>query len=123
MIDESAFKQHIVSSTAVMMPANAERNRTNLKLYPLEALAKFPSVIYDDMGSADLTAAMSEKTLYWLNERLKSTDKRTVVTTNLTIDELKEREGRIYSRLCQDAVFVAMGGSDRRQKSAKFVQV
>lgn len=49
MIDESEFKQHIVSSTAVMMPANAERNRTNLKMYPLEALAKFPSVIYDDM--------------------------------------------------------------------------
>ncbi|MFB0964318.1 MAG: hypothetical protein QMC36_01215 [Patescibacteria group bacterium] len=51
---------------------------------------------------------MSEKTLYWLNERLKSEDKRTVVTTNLTIDELKEREARIYSRLCQDAVFVVM---------------
>lgn len=108
MIDESEFKQHIVSSTAVMMPANAERNRTNLKMYPLEALAKFPSVIYDDMGVADLTAALCEKTLYWLNARINSPGKRTVVTTNLTLEDLKARESRIYSRLCQDAVFVVM---------------
>ncbi|MFZ3233658.1 MAG: hypothetical protein WA194_09350 [Patescibacteria group bacterium] len=107
-IDEPTFKQHVVSNTAVMIPQGVSVTAATLPLYPLEALAKFPSVFYDDMGSADLTAALSEKTLYWLNERIKSKTKRTVITTNLTLEELEKRESRIFSRLCEGAVIVVM---------------
>lgn len=73
----------------------------SVKGFPLEALARYPRVIYDDIGTVELSEAYIEKTLYWLNERAKSKEKRTVFTTNLTIEELEKREKRIFSRIVE----------------------
>ncbi len=92
---------------------------TSVRSYPLEALSRCPSVIYDDLGTVELSEAYIEKTLYWINERAKSEKKRTVVTTNLTIRELEAREKRIFSRLCENAVILQMAGRDRRKTNTR----
>ena len=36
----------------------------SVRSYPLEALSRCPSVIYDDLGTVELSEAYIEKTLY-----------------------------------------------------------
>ena len=72
-------------------------------------LSRVPTVIYDDIGTVELSEAYIEKTLYWLNERAKSPNKRTVFTTNLTLEELKNREKRIFSRIIENAAIIQVG--------------
>lgn len=105
-MDEPTFKQHIVAGNARLM--KPEEFGISVKSYPLEALSRCQTVIYDDLGTVELSEAYIEKTLYWINERAKSLQKRTVITTNLTIEELESREKRIFSRLCENAVILQM---------------
>jgi DNA replication protein DnaC len=116
-IDEPTFKQHIVAGNARLM--KPEEFGVSVKSYPLEALSKCQSVIYDDLWTVELSEAYIEKTLYWINERSKSKNKRTVITTNLTIQELETRERRIFSRLCENAVILQMLWKDRRKNTTR----
>jgi DNA replication protein DnaC len=73
----------------------------------LEALSKFPIIVYDDYGTADLTSAYIEKMLYWINRRLEK-GLKTIITTNLTFKQFEERERRIASRLLENSVLLEM---------------
>lgn len=118
-IDEPEFKQQIVSGGARLR--NPDEWSANLKTFPLEALAKFWAVIYDDYGTADLSPAYIEKMLYWINRRL---DKglKTIITTNLTFKQFEEREKRIASRLMENGVLMEITGKDRRKKETKIIK-
>jgi DNA replication protein DnaC len=118
-IDEPEFKQQIVSGGARLR--NPDEWGAWLKTFPLEALAKFWNVIYDDYGTADLSPAYIEKMLYWINRRI---DKglKTIITTNLTFKQFEEREKRIASRLMENGVLMEMSGKDRRKKETKIIK-
>ena len=114
---ESEFKQNIVAQRAWLMPAEMNRSEHNIRNHPIEALSRFEYVIYDDYGVADLSPAYIEKTLYWLDHRQKpfwDRPKKTIFTTNLTIDELKTREERIASRILEKCHVFVLDGPDRR---------
>ena len=125
-IDEPHFKQHIVAGNARLR--SPEEYSCWLDFFPLEAIAKYPSVIYDDIGSVDCNETYIEKTLYWLNERLKRKDAngkpfRTVITTNLSVDQLEAREKRIFSRIMENCVIITMGWHDRRELNTRAISV
>lgn len=119
-MSEAKWKQHIVSGTWSLMPAEMNRSTFNVTNHPLEALSRFENVFYDDVGVADLSPAYIEKTLYWLDERRKpfwDRNKKTIFTTNLTLEELRWREERIASRILDHCHVFILDGPDRRQES------
>lgn len=118
-IDEAEFKQQIVSWWARLK--SPEEWSSNIQTFPLEALAKLQTVIYDDYWTADLTPAYIEKMLYWINRRLEKWLK-TIITTNLTFTQFEERERRIASRFLQNAILIEMTGKDRRKKETIIIK-
>ena len=123
-IDEPQFKQEIVAGNARLR--NPEEWNCSIDKFPLEALTKHKQVIYDDIGSVDCNETYIEKTLYWLNERAKKkTEKwnpfRTILTTNLTLDELEKREKRIFSRIMENCLIITLSWPDRREKNTKSI--
>lgn len=118
-IDEPEFKQQIVSGGARLK--TPDEWSANLKTFPLEALAKFWAVIYDDYGTADLSPAYIEKMLYWINRR-QNKGLKTIITTNLTLKQFEEREKRIASRLMENAVLMEISGKDRRRKETVLIK-
>jgi DNA replication protein DnaC len=46
---------------------------------------------------------MIEKMLYRLDKRVNDKTKQTIITSNLSLDEIKGREERMFSRLCDNA--------------------
>lgn len=119
-IDEPEFKQQIVSGGARLR--TPDEWSANLKTFPLEALAKFDFVIYDDYGTADLSPAYIEKMLYWINRRIEKGFK-TIITTNLTFKEFEAREKRIASRLTEKATLLQISGPDRRKKETLVLKI
>ena len=101
-ISEPTFRQHIV-------------NGSDIKLFPLEALAKKPVVIFDDYGKGAVTEAYLEKMYYWIDCRIDR-GYRTVITTNLSsLDEFKKRDSGLASRLMANAdIYVCDWWKDRR---------
>lgn len=118
-IDEAEFKQQIVSGGARLR--QPEEWGASIHLFPLEALAKMKTIIYDDYGTADLSPAYIEKMLYWINRRLEK-GLKTIITTNLTFKQFEEREKRIASRLLENGVLMEMTGPDRRKKKTKIIK-
>lgn len=105
-MDEPTAKQYIVAGDMKLRPP--EEYGCSMKFYPLECLARSRTVIYDDLGTADPSAAYIEKTLYWLNERLSEPLRQTVITTNLTLADLATREQRIASRILENAIILEL---------------
>jgi DNA replication protein DnaC len=63
-------------------------------------------VIYDDLGVAEPTAAYLEKMLFWLDSVDK--DKKTIITTNLSLEQIKKKDGRIYSRILKNCKVIEL---------------
>lgn len=118
-IDEAEFKQQIVSWGARLR--TPDEWNADIRTFPLEALSKFPIIVYDDYGTADLTSAYIEKMLYWINRRLEK-GLKTIITTNLTFKQFEERERRIASRLLENSVLLEMVWPDRRKKQTKIIK-
>lgn len=123
-IDEPRFKQEMISGN--MRLRNPDEWNCGIDKFPLEALSKMPQVIYDDYWAVAMSEAYIEKMLYWLNERKKRVDSegkpfRTIFTTNLTVEQIKQREARLGSRILEDCVVVTMSGEDRRTKNVRIV--
>ena len=95
---------------------------SDLKYFPLEALAKKKVVIFDDYGKGAVTDAYLEKMYYRLDSRIER-GLRTVITTNLTsLDEFKARDKGIASRLMMNAdIYVCDGRKDRRIKETRIL--
>ena len=76
-------------------------------------------LVIDDLGSEPKFKNVTEEYLYLvLNERL-SKGKSTIVTTNLSLDEILDKYGeRVFSRLCNksNSLIVHMGNKDLRLK-------
>jgi len=114
-IDESEFMQHQKNwMIRLALPEEYWQRR----LFPLEMLSKAPVVIYDDIWTWWLTEAYITNTLYWLNRRIEK-NLKTIITTNLTEDELLERESRIWSRIFELCDRVHISWIDRRVKNSK----
>ena len=80
-----------------------EEYNCDIKLFPLEALAKKPVVIFDDYGKGAVTEAYLEKMYYWIDCRIDR-GYRTIITTNLSsLEEFKKRDSGLASRLMMNA--------------------
>lgn len=112
-ISEPTFRQHIVNQTCVLR--KPEEHACDIKLFPLEALAKKPVVIFDDYGKGAVTDAYLEKMYYRLDYRIER-GYRTIITTNLSsLDEFKKRDSGLASRLMMNAdIYVCDWWKDRR---------
>lgn len=83
-----------------------------------DALNKFPLLILDDLGTERDTAYMNEIVYTVIDSRAKS-GLPTIVTTNLTAEELKSPANitnqRIFSRLLGICIPLEVVGDDRRR--------
>lgn len=83
-----------------------------------DALNKFPLLILDDLGTERDTTYMNEIVYTVIDNRVKS-GLPTIVTTNLTAEELKSPANltnqRIFSRLLGSCIPVEVTGDDRRR--------
>ena len=71
-------------------------------------------LILDDMG-AEKTSEWSIQTLYSIIDRRYRDEKQTLITSNLTLDEIAEKVGdRIASRIAGMCKVVEIKGKDRR---------
>ena len=84
-----------------------------------DALNKFPLLILDDLGTERDTAYMNEIVYTVIDSRAKA-GLPTIVTTNLTAEELKSPANltnqRIFSRLLGICIPVEVVGDDRRRE-------
>lgn len=87
-----------------------------------DALNNFPLLILDDLGTERDTTYMNEIVYTVINSRVKA-GLPTIVTTNLTAEELKSPANltnqRIFSRLLEMCIPVAVEGDDRRRDILK----
>lgn len=86
----------------------------------VDRLARVARLIVDDLGAEKPTEWAMER-LYALLNRRWLDERATIVTSNLTPEQLREAVGeRLYSRLVGDgAVVVRLGGGDRRRTSTR----
>lgn len=71
-------------------------------------------LVLDDLGAEKVTD-WSRQLLYLLIDRRYRNQKQTIVTTNLTPDQLAETiDARIVSRLAEMGVVIELTGSDKR---------
>lgn len=87
-----------------------------------DALNQFPLLILDDLGTERDTQYMNEIVYTVIDSRAKA-GLPTIVTTNLTAEELKKPANltnqRIFSRLLGICIPVEMAGDDRRRDILK----
>jgi DNA replication protein DnaC len=87
-----------------------------------DALNKFPLLILDDLGTERDTAYMNEVVYTVIDNRAKA-GLPTIVTTNLTAEELKSPANitnqRIFSRLLGICIPVEVAGDDRRREKLR----
>ncbi len=119
-ISEPTFRQHIVNGSCVLR--KPEEFNCDIKLFPLEALAKKPVVIFDDYGKGAVTEAYLEKMYYWIDCRIER-GYRTVITTNLSsLEEFKKRDSGLASRLMMNAdIYVCDWWKDRRIQETRLL--
>ena len=73
-------------------------------------------MIIDDIGAEKLTEFVRQTFYYIINER-EQWLKKTIITSNYSLDELDEYiDGRISSRIAGMCEIVELGGKDRRVK-------
>ena len=76
-----------------------------------------PLLILDDLG-AEKTTDWALQSLYIIVNKRLSEEKQTIITSNLSLDELKEKLGdRIASRIAGMCKVMQLKGKDRRFKS------
>ncbi len=83
----------------------------------IERSAKRRSLILDDLG-VEKTSEWSMQTLYSIIDRRYRDMRQTLITSNLTLDEIAEKVGdRIASRIAGMCKVVEIKGKDRRLKN------
>lgn len=119
-INEPTFKQQLSSGTLKLCPPEdwASRNA-----FTLENLVRKQLVVYDDYGTAEITEAYIDKFMYWLDERVNNPNKQTIITSNLTLEEIEKREKRISSRMLFNAKVITVTWPDMREKKTTFITV
>ena len=91
-------------------------------IYPLFNLAKYPLLIIDDFGVERGTESALEQIYNIIDSRYRSR-KPLIVTTNLTLDEIRHPQdtahARIYDRLLEMCVPVSCIGVSFRKETAQ----
>lgn len=99
---------------------NGYGNRNEL----IDHLRRFDLVVFDDFGIERNTPYMNELVYALVDGRVRS-EKPMIVTTNLTMDELKRTDGiavesaRIYDRILKVCVPVPVDGANVRRQQAR----
>lgn len=76
-----------------------------------------PLLIFDDLGSEKVTD-WSRQVFYTLIDYRYREMKQTIITSNLTLNEIAEKfDDRIPSRLCEMGEVITLKGEDRRLRS------
>ncbi|NUS00401.1 MAG: ATP-binding protein [Kribbellaceae bacterium] len=84
-----------------------------------DRFANVPLLVLDDLGAHKGTEWTAEQTFRLINHRYEN-ELATVVTSNLTAPQLRDRVGdRITSRLVEMCRHVALKGSDRRRQQTE----
>lgn len=87
-----------------------------------DALNNFPLLILDDLGTERDTKFMNEVVYTVIDSRAKA-GLPTIVTTNLTAEELKSPANltnqQVFSRLLEMCIPIEMQGEDRRRESLR----
>lgn len=87
-----------------------------------DALNKFPLLILDDLGTERDTKFMNEVVYTVIDSRAKA-GLPTIVTTNLTAEELKSPANltnqRVFSRLLELCIPIEVEGNDRRREKLR----
>lgn len=82
----------------------------------LDSVCQVPVLILDDIGAEKMTPFVKQSCYYLLNER-EQWERRTIITSNFTLDELNEHiDARVSSRIAGMCVVVELKGKDRRVK-------
>lgn len=80
-----------------------------------------PLVVFDDLGAERSSEYALENVFMMVDERYRAR-KPTIVTTNLTLNELKNPQGmdrkRIYDRILEMCVPIYFDGPSRRRETA-----
>ena len=118
-MDEQTFKQLLVAQQLTVRPQS--EITTSLDYFPLDALLKKSEVLYDDFWIAEPTPAYIEKCLYFL-KRVDDPKKKTIFTTNLSMEQIEKRDARIASRIMKNCKVIYVSGDDRRISDIQFIK-
>lgn len=93
----------------------AERSEQEI----IEQYSECRVLVLDDLG-AEKTTEWSLQTLYTILDRRYREERQTIITSNLSLDELADKlDDRIASRLSELCRVVVLSGPDRRLAKAK----
>ena len=107
----------LITSFPRILGADFEEHRKNL-----EIIRQYPLLVVDDFGTERATDFALETVYAVVDERYKS-KRPLIVTTNLSLDELRRPQSiaqqRIYERVLEMCTPIAFRGESRRQAIAK----
>lgn len=107
----------LITSFSRILGADFEERRKNL-----EIIRQYPLLVVDDFGTERATDFALETVYAVVDERYKS-KRPLIVTTNLSLDELRRPQSiaqqRIYERVLEMCTPIAFRGESRRQAIAK----
>lgn len=99
-------------------PSEGQEDAPTLE-HLLATLQKVDTLLLDDLGAEKWSAWVEEKAFRLINQRALD-GRRTLITTNLTVEELSRRVGRrISSRLLGASEVLEMSGPDRRLRRTR----
>ena len=91
-----------------------ERNGSESEMDIISEYSGCPVLVLDDLG-VEKTSEWSMQTLYTLVDRRYRDEMKTIITSNMTLDELAERvDDRIASRIAGMCKVQVLKGKDRR---------
>lgn len=91
-----------------------EHRRAESEVMILDKYSRVPLLVIDDLG-AERISEWSRNVIYLLIDRRYRDMKQTIITSNLTHDQLAEQfDDRIASRICEMGIVIDMGNKDWR---------
>ncbi len=114
-------KESIIEAEKIFIVADEYFQRLNDAVHKneskLEYINKYASkdlICLDDLSFRNYTEAKREN-LFLLINKIYDSKKRFILTTNASISELKSKDEKIYSRLCEMADFLKFTLTDYRE--------
>jgi len=119
-INDASFRQKMLSWDLVLK--KEELWQQTIEKYPLEKMLKTHLLFFDDLWVSNNTEAYLEKLYFVIDSRVEK-NKKFVITTNLTLDELKEKLWeRLTSRLLFNTDIITIKWEDKRMQTTKIIE-